>query len=194
MAFDIYPRFFAAFLRNPKSIGAIAPSSQVLARIITEWIDWENADTVIEYGPGTGAFTEEIMARLRPGAKFFAIEVHPGMVADLKRRYPNVVVYQDSVANIKEICEEQGVEEVDAIICGLPWAAFTDEEQTIFLEAMMTVLKPSAQFTTFAYLQGLLLPAGQRFKKKLTEYFSQVGRSRTVWWNLPPAFCYRCRR
>ena len=49
-------------------------------------------------------------------------------------------------------------------------------------------------FTTFAYLQGLLLPAGQHFKRKLSDYFSQVRRSETVWFNLPPAFVYRCRR
>ena len=45
---------------------------------------------------------------------------------------------------------------------------------------------------TFAYLQGLLLKAGKRFRKRLDDTFANVRRSPTVWWNLPPAFVYRC--
>ena len=53
---------------------------------------------------------------------------------------------------------------------------------------------PGGQFATFAYLQGLLLPAGQRFKDKLAQSFSKVEKSPTVWRNLPPAFVYRCTK
>jgi phospholipid N-methyltransferase len=59
---------------------------------------------------------------------------------------------------------------------------------------MMTVLPPGGQFVTFAYLQGLLIPAGRRFGKLLGDYFSEVRKSPTVWRNTPPAFVYRCRR
>jgi phosphatidylethanolamine/phosphatidyl-N-methylethanolamine N-methyltransferase len=92
------------------------------------------------------------------------------------------------------LCDRQGIAQVDCIVSGLPWASFPDDMQTQYLDAMMTVLKPGGQFVTFAYLQGLLLPAGRRFRRKLDHYFSRVDRSRTVWLNLPPAFVYRCRR
>ena len=59
---------------------------------------------------------------------------------------------------------------------------------------MMAVLRPGGQFATFAYLQGLLLPAARRFRANLGRSFSQVERSPTAWTNLPPAFVYRCRR
>jgi phospholipid N-methyltransferase len=49
-------------------------------------------------------------------------------------------------------------------------------------------------FTTFAYLQGLLLPAGQRFKKLLNKSFRQVTVSRVIWANVPPAIVYRCKK
>jgi hypothetical protein len=55
------------------------------------------------------------------------------------------------------------------------------------------VLGKGGQFVTFAYLQGLILPAAQRFRKLLKQYFSEVSTSRTVWLNVPPAFIYRCR-
>ena len=105
-----------------------------------------------------------------------------------------MTVLQESVANIEELCRQQGVSEVDAIVCGLPWAAFSDQDQTAYLDAMMKVLKPGGHFATFAYLQGMVLPAARRFRKKLRSYFGEVRMSPTVWLNVPPAFVYQCRR
>ncbi|MEN6492971.1 MAG: methyltransferase domain-containing protein [Thermoguttaceae bacterium] len=186
--------FLAEFVRRPGVVGAVAPSSPVLARRMVEWIDWPKVQTVVEYGPGTGAFTGRILAEKPPAATFFALEINPRFVAALADRYPEVNVYQESVGNVQAVCGKEGVAHVDAILCGLPWAAFSDEDQTAYLDAMMAVLRPGGQFVTFAYLQGLLLPAGQRFRRKLRRYFATVEMSRTAWRNFPPAFVYRCRR
>ena len=161
---------------------------------MVEWIDWPNLQAVVEYGPGTGSFTRAILEAKRRESRCFAIELEPAFVAILKRRFPGVVVHQDSVANVRALCDREGIEQVDAIISGLPWAAFPESLQTQFLDAAMSVLKPGGQFVTFAYLQGLLLPAGKRFRRMLQRYFAEVGTSGVVWFNLPPAFVYRCRR
>ena len=60
------------------------------------------------------------------------------------------------------------------------------------MQTMTQVLRPGGTFATFAYWQGLALPAGQRFASRLRSTFSRVQRSPTVWKNLPPAFVYRC--
>jgi len=186
--------FLVEFLRRPGTVGAVAPSSSQLAAKMVEWIDWAHVKGAIEYGPGTGAFTSEILNRLAPEARFFAIEINPQFVARLHQRHPELRVYQESVAKVRSLCRQEGIDRVEAILCGLPWAAFSDADQTAYLDAMMTVLAPGGQFVTFAYLQGLLLPAGRRFRSKLRAYFSEVSTSRTAWRNLPPAFVYRCRR
>ena len=194
MSFRESTRFLWEFFSKPTVVGAIAPSSRGLTRRMVEWIDWANVRNVVEYGPGTGVFTGQILAEMQPGTKFFAIELSPSFVALLAQSYPQVRVYQDTVGNVKALCEREGIDQVDAILCGLPWAAFSSADQAAYLDAMMTVLRPGGQFVTFAYLQGLLLPAGRRFKRQLSRYFSSVERSPTAWLNLPPAFVYRCRR
>lgn len=194
MSLEERTRFLSQFLRRPGSVGAIAPSSPSLAQRMVEWIDWPNVRTVIEYGPGTGAFTERIRQCLPPQGRFLAIEINPHFAAALEERFPDVRIYRDSVANVASICRRDGVGEVDAIVCGLPWAVFAEKEQAEILAGMMAVLKPGGQFVTFAYLQGLLLPAARRFRANLERHFSQIERSRTAWRNLPPAFVYRCRR
>ena len=186
--------FFRLYLTSPNVIGAVAPSSTYLAQRMVEWLEWENAGAVIEYGPGTGSFTSEILKRARSSCKYVGIEINPVLARIFRQRFPLLTLYEDSVANVKSICEKEGIKAADCIICGLPWAFFSASAQTQFLEAMMTVLRPGGQFVTFAYLQGLLLPAGQRFRSRLRQYFSHMSTSRTVWLNVPPAFVYRCRR
>jgi phospholipid N-methyltransferase len=83
---------------------------------------------------------------------------------------------------------------VDCILSGLPWAAFPEQLQDRLLEEACKNLAPQGFFVTFAYLQGLLLPAGRRFARKIRGRFTHVEKSPVVWRNLPPAFVYRCQR
>jgi len=186
--------FLQQFFLRPLSTGAIAPSSQSLAVQMVAWLNLENAGAVVEYGPGTGVFTDVVVARLSERCRFFMIEVNPLFVDLLRKRHPDKIIYEDSVKNVRQLCEREGIGEVDCIISGLPWAWFSDAMQTEYLDALMSVLKPSGQFVTFAYLHGLLMPTGQQFRRRLQRYFSQVTRSQIVWMNLPPAFVSRCRR
>jgi len=185
--------FLRSFISQPVKVGAIAPSSRYLAEQMVLSVDWSTAKAVVEYGPGTGVFTQRISECLRPGSKFFAIEQSSELAQRTRSRCPGVQVHCDSVANVENLCRQEGIEQVDAILCGLPWAAFPESLQRECFDAMLRVLKPGGQFATFAYWQGVVLPAGQRFSKLLRSTFSEVRRSPTVWRNLPPAFVYRCR-
>src|SRR5262249_30719584 len=135
-----------------------------------------------------------ILRELKRDTKFAAIEVNPQSAAGFKLRYPNVPLFQDTVANARTICDNAGMRTVDCIVSGLPWAAFSKSTQVKCLDEMMRVLKPGGQFVTFAYVHGLPLPAARRFAGLLPKYFTTVSRSPVVWLNLPPAYVYRCRR
>lgn len=171
----------------------MAASSASLARVITSEVGLAEASVVVELGPGTGAFTGHIRKAMRPDGRFFAVERNPQMVATLRQRFPEVTVHRACATQLRELLAAEGVGKADVVICGLPWAAFPDALQEQLLWSITAALAPGGVFTTFAYLQGLLLPAGRKFRKRLDERFASVTRSRTVWANLPPAFCYRCR-
>jgi phospholipid N-methyltransferase len=161
---------------------------------MAEWIDWPEVNAVVEYGPGTGVFTGRILSAVKPGARFFGIEINSVFCESLTRTFPTVHFHNGSVENVEAFCRLEGIETVDAVLSGLPWAFFSSEDQARYLEAMFRVLRPGGQFVTFTYLQSLILPAGRQFKKTLIEHFSTVEYSPIVWRNLPPAFVYRCRR
>ena len=186
--------FLKNFARHPTQVGAIAPSSEALGEMMVDWFDWEKIRNVVEFGPGTGVFTEQIRNRKHPDCNFFSIERSAELAAKTRARCPDVVVYEDSATRVAELCREQSMDQIDAIVCGLPWASFPESLQREIFDAMLTMLPPGGQFATFAYWQGVILPAGIRFSRRLSETFSSVERSPTVWRNLPPAFVYRCTR
>ncbi|HBF34936.1 TPA: ribosomal RNA adenine dimethylase domain-containing protein [Candidatus Sumerlaeota bacterium] len=150
------------------------------------------AGVVVEFGPGSGSITREVVARKTNDAIFFAIEMNPRMCEVFRHRFPEVEIFEDSAENVKALLQQKGVEKANSIVSSLPWAAFPSELQDKLLGAAFDVLEPGGIFTSFAYLQGMLLPAGQRFQKRLESLFPQVSKSRIVWRNLPPAFVYRC--
>lgn len=185
-------RFFGRFLDRPGPIGAVAPSSARLARTIVSGIGLESADAVAELGPGDGAFTPFILDRLVPGARFFAVESDPLMRRRLEERLPHLDVAADSAENLPAQMRTRGLPSLDAVVCGLPWASFPPDLQDRLLTAIESSLSPNGRFATFAYLQGLVLPAGRRFRRRLGDAFGRIERSPIVWANLPPAFVYRC--
>jgi len=183
-------QFLKQFVLHTAKTGAVAPSSKGLADLITDTAGLQSASAVIEFGTGTGVFTEKILQKISDETRFFALEINPDFVKATRKRCPEAVVYQDSAANAKKYLDELGINECDCIICGLPWVAFSEELQDELLDTIIDVLKPGGRFLTFAYLQGLLLPAGMRFKRKLSTRFNSVTKTKTIWLNFPPAFVY----
>lgn len=185
-------KFVGRFLRRPTRIGAIAPSSRCLATTIASWPRLDHADVVVEFGPGTGAFTPHILRRLRPGATYFALELDRWMCEVFQRRFPGVAVHCDTVANVGRYLEARGVAAADCIISGLPWTAFSDTLRRELMRNTVAALADGGRFATFSYLHTRFLSAAESFRRSLVQNFSQVTTSRVVWWNLPPAVVYQC--
>lgn len=180
-------------------MGAVAPSSERLATVLASVVPTvggpgrENV-TVVELGPGTGAVSAVIAERLPAGARHLAVELDGGMVAYLRRTRPELEVVHGDARQLGKLLAEHGVDRVDAVICGLPWALFDDATQAEILAEISRAIGTTGAFTTFAYLHGMALGAARRFRGTLRGAFEEVLVSATVWRNVPPAFVYVCRR
>lgn len=185
--------FLGAFLSKPGMIGAIAPSSRHLARRIVSELDLTGARAVAEFGPGTGVISDALIPAIPAGCIYFAVELNPALARAFRQRHPGAKLYEDSAANIRALCDKEGIDKLDYIVSGLPWASFSRDLQVSILDAVGTVLKPGGELVTFGYQMGTWFPAGRRFHKELApKYFSRIYKSRYVWRNLPPAFVMHC--
>ena len=187
-------QFFKQFIRYPGLTCAVTESGEELAELITDVAELSQASMVVEFGPGTGVFTEKILEKTSENTRAFAMEVNADFVEATRRRCPQAVVYRDSALNVAHYLEGFGVEKCDRIICGLPWVCFPKEVQNRLLDTIAEVLEPGGKLLTFAYVHGLFLPAGRRFRKCLSARFQSVTATRIVWQNLPPAFIYCAER
>lgn len=187
--------YVSQFCREPRTIGAIAPSSRKLADKMVAPIDFKNARVIVEYGPGCGVFTRHVLNHIDSKRTiFFGLELNERMNRLASEKAPDAIIYQDSAAEVRKYLQQYGVEHADAIISGLPWASFPESLQDEILAETVSGLPEKGIFTTFAYLHGLILPSGIRFRKKLEQHFSEVKTSPVVWGNLPPALVYWCRK
>ncbi|MET8874004.1 methyltransferase domain-containing protein [Nocardia sp. NPDC004604] len=188
------PGFLREFLRAPRTVAAIAPSSASLAAAVTSPIPLAGAPMVLELGPGTGSFTAAIQQRLSGRGHHLAIEINDRFANRLAAEFPQVTVAAGDARNLKTIMTANGHRQADVIVSGLPWAAFAPGHQDSLLDAIVDGLAPDGAFTTFAYTSTQWMPPARRLRHSLTDHFEEVLPRRTVWANLPPAFIYVCRR
>jgi len=152
-----------------------------------------DAEGVLELGPGSGAFTGEILQNLKTGADFLAIEKSPDLARAAAARFPNARVIEGCATRLNDHLDEEGFPKPGAILSGLPWAAFDEKLQQVILKEIVRALPRGGVFCTFAYFGPHWLRAGRKFRSGLEASFSEVRRTQVVLSNLPPAFVYRCR-
>jgi phosphatidylethanolamine/phosphatidyl-N-methylethanolamine N-methyltransferase len=186
--------FLAAALRNPATMGAVAPSSSRLAAQLAAVVPGGGEPVVVELGPGTGSATTAIEHRLAGRGRQVAVEIDPVLAEHLRAEYPDVEVLVGDAAELERLLTAHDVPGADAVVSGLPWSLIETDAQRAIIEATARSLRLGGSFTTFAYLHALPMPRARRFRALLGEVFDEVLTTRTVWWNLPPAVSYVCRR
>jgi len=186
--------FLGEFIRSPLTVGAVAPSGATLARVIAASIPRDRDAVVVELGAGTGAFTGQIQQRLAGRGRHIAVELNERFAVRLATRYPTVDVALADAGDLPGVLASRGLLRADAIVSGLPWAAFAESRQRDVLAAAVDALSPDGAFTTFAYVHTRWAPPARRLHHALEARFDEVVVGRTVWGNLPPALVYHCRR
>jgi phospholipid N-methyltransferase len=189
-----YRTFARRAINNPTRVGAVAPSSPCLARVMATIVPTSGTPTVVELGPGTGALSTAVAHRLPKGSRHLAVELDSGMVAHLRETLPWLEVVEGDAVNLSGLLEQAEVQQVEAVISGLPWSLFSTDTQRDILREVGRVLAPGAAFTTLAYLHALGMSGARHFRERLDEAFDEVVTTRTVWRNVPPARLYVCRR
>jgi phospholipid N-methyltransferase len=187
-------RFLGAFLRSPTQVGAIAPSSEALARAIVRGLDVAPGESVIEFGPGTGVFTKALRDTLADRSQYMGIERDPHFVGMIRDRYPDMRIVEGSAADAKLHHAEAGLGRVRAIVCGLPFASLPPSVQDAVIDALNSLLEVGSEFRTFQYVHAYPLPTAVRFRRQMSQLFGKCERSRPVIANLPPAYVLRWRR
>ena len=185
---------FGRFLRHPNTVGAIAPSSPVLARAMITDINFRGAVRIVELGPGTGSFTRAILERIGPLTRFVAIELDAKFADEVRRQWPTIECVNASAETLSSIARERDLVPIDHVVSGLPFASLPGRLTQQILDGLRDTLRPGGTFTTFQYLHSYRLRPAGIFRRTATEHFGAPPERRVVWRNLPPAFVLSWRK
>lgn len=175
--------FLRTFFRERKQVGALAPSSRFLVKKMCDKIDFSTAKNLVELGPGTGVFTEELLKRAPKDCRIFVIELNLEFYNFLKEKFndPRIILLRESADSLDRILKEHGVDQADAILSSLPLAVIPDQIKKRIVIKSYDVLKAGGVFVQYQYSLNA--------KKLLEMKFGKL-KMAFVPVNIPPAFVY----
>ena len=178
--------FARNFFRHPRMLGSIVPSSRFLIKQLLEPINWARARVIVEYGPGVGGITVEVLNRMRADAALIAIEMNPDFVSYLRRTLSDkrLQVVQASAADVEAILRRFGYRRADYIISGIPFSTIPAPLRERILRTTHDVLEPGGAFLVYQFSTRVL--------QDLKRIFGYVGR-RFEPLNLLPAHLFICQ-
>ncbi|MEP7184275.1 MAG: phospholipid methyltransferase [Rhodanobacter sp.] len=177
--------FLQAWLRDPRSIGAVTPSGTALARLMTADVS-PTSGPVIELGPGTGSITRALMARGFPPHRLALIETDPRFADALARRYPKAILLRMDAAHLGDTISVFGDERACAVVSGLPLLSMrTSQVEAIVRGVFDRQLRHDGMFYQFTYAPRCPFPPS--LLKRLNLQSRRVGSTLL---NLPPAVVY----
>jgi phosphatidylethanolamine/phosphatidyl-N-methylethanolamine N-methyltransferase len=177
--FDDEVRFIRSWLERPLAIGAVTPSSKVLARAMASYVDPDSDGPVVELGPGTGPVTEALVAAGVLPSRLVLVEFNPAFCRILRARYPDATVVQGDDYSLRRLLETLLIQPAAAVVSGLPLVTKPIKQRLRLIRDALDLMVPGAPFVQFTYSVAAPLP------KRLGGF--SVEASERIWMNLPPA-------
>ncbi len=176
--------FFSAFLKQGKNIGAVAPSSKFLVKKMVDPIDFTNVKCIVEFGPGTGTITHELLNRMPSDSILLAFEINKDFCEKLNGiKDSRLKIISDTAENLEEYLKENNIQKVDYIVSSLPFAMIPNGIVRNILRVALKVLNPKGAFIQYQYSLNSY--------RKLKNTFKNVDLNFTPM-NIPPAFVFIC--
>ena len=177
--------FLRNYLKHPRMLGAMIPSSRFVVEEVLGKVEWDRAKVIVEYGPGVGTFTTEILKRMRPDAALIVFELNKDFARFLRHKVPDprFHVVQGSAAQVDAILTEKGHVGADYVISGIPFSTMPATERDTIIRKTHKVLNPRGAFLVYQ-VSGAVGPHLQRV-------FSNVDRDYEPL-NLLPAKLFYC--
>jgi phosphatidylethanolamine/phosphatidyl-N-methylethanolamine N-methyltransferase len=183
-------RFFMSWLRDPRKVASVAPSSKRLGRALASRLDLDIAGPVIELGGGTGSITRALLEAGVPAERLVTIESDGRFAEILARKFPGITVIHGDAQAISSELKAHGVAmPVSSIVSSLPMLTLPQAVQGRILQECAVISGDATKYVQYTYGFGEPLSA-----ELVAEHGLAGRREQVVWSNLPPAAVWIYRR
>ena len=175
--------FFSGFLKHPVMVGSIIPSSEKLIDRMLGPVDWANTKLFVEYGPGVGTFSRQILERMAPDATYLAIDTNPDFIRYLNHTITDsrLAAVHASAADVEQLVRDHGYESADYVLSGLPFTTLPPGIGDKIGEETCKVLRPGGAFLVYQF--------SPKVRDFIAPHFERIDQDMGGW-NVPPAQLY----
>lgn len=171
--------FLSRALRNPRQLGAVAPSSRHLGALLAKHVTVDDDSPIVELGGGSGSLTRALIKAGVAPARIYVIELDIELANYLKNAMPHVNVIQGNATDLADILPTHIIGKVQHVVSGLPMINIPQKVRGQILESCFQIMAPGGVYLQYTYSPRSSIDAEtyQLNKKRLG----------TVFLNLPPA-------
>jgi len=175
--------FFQEFLKNPRQIASIVPSSIFLERHIVKLAEIRTAHTLVELGAGVGGTTKAILAAMSPDAKLLSIEINPNFCSLLAHLSDTrLIVHCGSAKELRRALSRYRLSAPDVVISGIPFSTMNRKIGSLIISEIAALLASKGRFIAY------------QLRNQVDEISSPLlgpARVEIEYLNIPPLRLYR---
>jgi phospholipid N-methyltransferase len=198
-----YRLFLRESLRKIRVTASVVPSSRFLTTAMVDQVNFRKVRNLVELGSGTGVITREILRRMTPDSRLFALEINRNFVRHLRTccQDPRLAVLHVDASELLNQLAVHNARTIDVVISSLGLTGMTSEHRTRIVRQAEACLAPAGIMMQFQYVTSLTpLPdlrnrQLRRFREGefLRRYFPSVS-AKPIFLNLPPALVFTCHK
>jgi phospholipid N-methyltransferase len=178
--------FARTFFKFPTMLGSAVPSSRFLVNDLLSKVQWDRARVIVEYGPGVGTITQEILRRMRSDAVLVAIKLNNEFVTFLRSEIhdPRLRTVHASALDVRDVLlKHVGPIRADYIVSGIPYSTIPEAIRWQILKESRQLLQPQGAFLVYQFTKTVL--------PYLKASFSSVKQTFQLF-NIMPARIFYC--
>lgn len=169
------------FLKSPRQIGAVCPSSHYLASTLVKAALSEAEGLIVDLGAGTGVVTGKLLEYGVPSHSIVAVERCSTFAAGFQRKYPGVLALEADACRLTSLLQQFRPDvPVRAVISSLPFCTLPPDIRREVSAQIATVLRQrGGLLIQYSYAWWMHFPLRRYGFAPRQRYF--------VFRNVPPA-------
>lgn len=163
-------------------IGAVTRSSKYVVNAILRSLVGQSLDRVIEYGPGDGVITKEILNRMSINGELIVVETNPKFLKVLRKiEDPRLKIIKGTAQKVSRDLKNSYHASVNLVLSSIPFSILNPVDREDIVSNTFDMLEDSGKFIVFQYSPLML--------NLLKKYFNtNAVNTQFELRNIPPCF------
>lgn len=158
--------YIKKFIKD-KNVGAISSTSGYTVKKLFEKIHFENAEIIVEFGPGNGVITRGLLQNMQPQSKLYIFETNADFIEELSKiKDSRLYIINEDAQNAKSVLEDQyQIDAVDYIVSTIPFSLMDIKKRICIIRDSFSLLKDKGRFVTYQYSLSLFNLLNKHFNE-----------------------------